>query len=61
MTTQSIYEVPHIKELWLAERAETDPDRKRALHRDWCIAVKCEQIHRGQRTKMTYRRQKKSA
>lgn len=46
----SIYDIPHIKELMIAERNETDPEKKRLFHNAMIRAMKEEQIKRGQRT-----------
>jgi hypothetical protein len=46
----SIYDIPHIKSLMIAERNETDPENKRLLHNAMLKAMKEEQIKRGQRT-----------
>ena len=63
MTTQeSIYEMPRIKALAMAERLATNTHSKRVRHLLWLEAVKVEQIKRGQRSQMSYRRTaKKSA
>jgi hypothetical protein len=45
-----IEEIPHIKELMIAERNETDPEKKRLFHNAMIRAMKEEQIKRGQRT-----------
>lgn len=52
----SVYAMPHIVALRELELSETDPVRKRQRHEEWLNAIKIEQIARGQRTQMTYRR-----
>lgn len=56
MNTNNIYEVPAIKQLVEAERLATDPAIKKQLRLDLLNAIKVEQIKRGQRTRMTYRK-----
>ena len=55
MNKDSIYEMPHIKVLQIAEINAKDASTKQELHGLWLIAIKKEQIKRGQRTKFTYR------
>lgn len=52
----NIYDIPEIKALMDAERSATDPDTKRELHNQFVRLVKIEQMRRGQRTKITYRK-----
>jgi hypothetical protein len=55
-TQENIYEMPHIKAIALAEQQTTDPRMKRELHALWLKAIKAEQMKRGQRSQMSYRR-----
>lgn len=55
----SVYALPHIVALRELELSETDPVRKRQRHEEWLNAIKIEQIARGQRTQMTYRKSAK--
>lgn len=56
MNTNSIYDIPAIKQLMEAERTATDPAIKKQLCLDLLNAIKVAQIERGQRTRMTYRK-----
>lgn len=51
----NILDIPHIKALAEAEKFATDEIIKMELHKQWLLAIKAEQVARGQRTKMTYR------
>ena len=55
-TQENIYEMPHIKAIALAEQQTTDPRMKREFHALWLEAIKAEQMKRGQRSQMSYRR-----
>ena len=54
----SIYELPQIRALMLAEQGATDPDVKRAIHNEMLRQIKIEQVLRGQRSRMDYKLQK---
>lgn len=56
MNTNSIYDIPAIKQLIEAERLATDPAIKKQLRLDLLNAIKVAQVERGQRTRMTYRK-----